>query len=502
MSLGSRIAPPRITLPLLAAAALFTPAWSSALLAADQAPLGDQARLADPSRLVGFQKAVGSALKQSCARTENTSASIVSMDTGQILFELNPTTPRTPASIQKLVISSAALHHLGPAFRFRTRISHSGERNNGVVNGNIYVKGMGDPKLTPEQVWIITDTIHRMGVTQVTGKLVVDQSYFDGAKAAPDWEQDRSQRAYDAGLSALSVNYNTIAVRIFPGAARSQPLAVSLFPDPGYFKIVNKGTTGKPRRNVAASRVNNNEVDAIFISGRMAPGDREKTIYINVEDPVRLAGQVFLEYFARAGVTINGGWEEGVEPGSASLLYEHKSEPLALVVRGLNKYSNNFTAEQIAKTMAAQLEGPPGTHEKALRILMGFLEESGIPLDGIHLTDASGLSRQNTLTATAITRLLFKMGNRFDIGPDLVAALGIMGVDGSLKTRGNGYHILYAVRAKTGSLNGIASLAGYSAGPDGSLHAFTFIINDSRCSFEQAAGALDHAVATIRQRAP
>ncbi|MDH5638364.1 MAG: D-alanyl-D-alanine carboxypeptidase/D-alanyl-D-alanine-endopeptidase [Nitrospinota bacterium] len=480
----------------MALVALFALAWASPLQAADQSRLAGQARLAS------FQKAVGSALKHGCARTENTSASIVSMDTGQILYELNADTPRTPASIQKLVISSAALHHLGPAFRFRTRISHSGARTNGVVDGNIYIKGMGDPKLTPEQVWIITDTIHRMGVTRVTGKLVVDQSYFDGAKAAPTWDQQRSQRAYDAGLSALSVNYNTVAVRVFPGSAISQPLAVSLFPDPGYYKIINRGTTGKPRRRVAASRVNNHTVDTIHVSGRMAPGDKGKTVYINVEDPVRLAGQVFLEYFAKAGVTINGGWEEGVEPEDASLLYEHKSEPLALIVRGLNKYSNNFTAEQIAKTMAAQLEGPPGTHKTALRILMVFLEESGIPMDGIHLTDASGLSRQNTLTANAITRLLFKMGNRFDIGPDLVAALGIMGVDGSLKTRGNGYHILYAVRAKTGSLHGVASLAGYGAGPDGSLHAFTFIFNDSRCSFEQAAGVLDHAVATIRQAAP
>ncbi|MDH5476881.1 MAG: D-alanyl-D-alanine carboxypeptidase/D-alanyl-D-alanine-endopeptidase [Nitrospinota bacterium] len=449
-----------------------------------------------------FQDSVARVIKGSCARTDNFAGNVISMDTGEISFQMNQQMPMVPASIQKLVVSSAALHHLGPAFRFRTLISHSGTRSNGAVHGDLYVKGMGDPNLIPEQVWIITETIRSMGVARVEGKLIIDQSYFDGAKAAPSWDAKRSQRAYDAGLSALSVNYNTFAVRVFPGAASNDPLAISLLPDPGYYRIVNKGITGYPRRKVEANRTDQGAEEVIHVSGRMAPGDREKTIYINVKDPVRLAGQVFLRYFAQSGVEIAGGWAEGTTPENAKLLYEHKSEPLALIVRGLNKYSNNFIAEQIAKTMAAQLEGPPGDHASALKILVRFLEDSGIPMNGVSLTDASGLSRSNRLTASAVARLLFKMGNRFDIGPDLMAALGIMGVDGSLKTRGNGYAINYAARAKTGSLNGVASLAGYGAGPDGRLHAFTFIINDPRCSPVQASETLDHLVAAIRQWAP
>ena len=450
----------------------------------------------------GLKAAVEKAVKGGCASMETTAVSVASMATGETVYAHNADKPMIPASVQKLVVSSAALHYLGPAYTFKTRVAHGGRRKGGVIQGDLYIKGMGDPKLTPEQLFILADNVRALGVARVEGRLILDGSFFGWEDSAPGREGKKTQRAYDAGLGALSVSFNTLAVRVFPGAEAGEPLAVSILPDPGFIRIVNKTSTGKPREKPAATRSSGKEGDTLTVTGRMEPGDVEETVYVNVEDPARMAGETLLRYLKAAGVEITGGWAEGVAPASAVTLYEHKSEPLALVLRGLNKFSNNFTAEQVAMTLAAELDGPPATHQGAQRILTDFLAEIGVPIQGVKLVDASGLSRENRMTAGALSRLLYVMGGRFDVGPDLVAALGIMGVDGSLRKRGNGLPIVSAARAKTGSLSGIVSLAGYAAGAGGKPYAFTIIINDPGCTYTQGAKVEDRIIAAITGEAP
>jgi len=456
---------------------------------------------ADRQTAGGLGQAVNAALALGCVKKESSAVTIISMTTGEVVYDMNGALPLKPASVQKLLVSSAALHHLGQAYTFKTRISHTGARDSRTIHGDLYIKGYGDPKLTPEQVWIIAGAVRAMGVERVEGKLVIDSSFFDGAGKAPAWNDNRSQRAYDAGLGALSVSFNTLAIRAFPGPGLGDPMAVSIFPDPGNIKIINLGKTARSRVKVAVVRNEGNGSRQVTVSGAMAPGDEEEIIYINVESPRAQAGAVFLEYLRRAGVQISGGWDEGVEPAGAVTLYEHKSEPLALIIRGLNKYSNNFTAEQVAKTMAAELYGPPGDHETALKILTEFLRQNGAPMEGVTLADASGLSRQNRLTSAALATLLYSVGKRFDIGPELTSALSVMGVDGSLKKRGSGLPLASMARAKTGSLLGVSSLAGYAIGASNSLYSFAIIKNDSTCTAAQEDRAEDGIVAAINRYA-
>jgi D-alanyl-D-alanine carboxypeptidase/D-alanyl-D-alanine-endopeptidase (penicillin-binding protein 4) len=456
----------------------------------------------EPIPSPGFKESMAAAFHGGCASMDKSAVNVISMASGEVMYNLNADRPMIPASVQKLAVSSAALIHLGPAYSFKTRVAHTGERKGGVIRGDLYIKGMGDPKLTPERLFIIADNVRALGVTRVEGKLILDGSFFGWEDGAPGRNGKKTQRAYDAGLGALSVSFNTLAVRFFPGEAMGDPLAVSILPDPGFIRIVNKTVTGTPREKPAARRSESKDGETLTVTGGMAAGDEEETVYVNVEDPARMAAGVFIQYLRRAGVEIGDGWAERETPGNAAALYEHKSEPLALILRGLNKFSNNFTAEQVAMTMAAELDGPPATHQGAQKIIMEFLKDIGVPVQGVRLADASGLSRENRLTAVALARLLYIMGNRFDAGPDLVAAMGIMGVDGSLRKRGKGLPIVSAARAKTGSLDGVTSLAGYASGAGGKPYAFAIIINDPGCSFPQAARVEDKIIAVIHEKAP
>lgn len=443
--------------------------------------------------------AINKAVSKQCVDPRKTGISVVELPSGKQVYERNGSLPLMPASVEKLITTAAALHYLGPDYRFETEILHTGFRKGGNINGDLVIRGKGDPDLTPEKIWLIAERIKRMGVDEVTGALVVDGSFFDLRVTAPSWSNSHSQRAYDARLGALSVSFNTVAVHIHPGGKNGAPVIAGLFPGSPYLELVNKAkTASKGRRGVHARRSIKNGKIVITVTGTMRPGSKGKTIYLNVHDPLKYAAATFKEFFRRSGVVIKGGVETAPKAGAAtSLIYTHKSDPLAVIVRKLNKFSNNFVAEQIAKTIAAEKMGEPGSHEKALKLFTRFMVDSGIDMSGLVLADASGLSRRNRISAEAVTSLLTVMNQRFDIGPDFLAALGIMGVDGSVKKRMNFSPAQSKARAKTGSLSGVSALAGYVAAQRGGLFAFAILFNNNKCYYKDADKIEDEIVTLI-----
>ncbi len=438
------------------------------------------------------------AVSKKCVNQGKTGISVVALPSGKQVYERNGKLALLPASVQKLITTASALHYLGPNYRFKTEILHTGSRKSGVIDGDLIIRGGGDPDLTPEKIWLIAEQIKRMGVNEVTGALVVDGTYFDSLITAPSWKENHTQRAYDARLGALSVSFNTVAVDVHPGGKNGGPAIVGLFPDSPYFELVNKATTAlSGKRGITALRSLQKGKTVITVTGIMRPGSKGKKIYLNIQNPLEYAAVTFKEYFQRSGVVIKGGVRIAVTDKSATSIYTHKSDPLAVIVRKLNKFSNNFVAEQIAKTIAAEKTGAPGSHEKALELLRRFLTDSGIDVSEIILADASGLSRRNRISAKAITSLLTVMNGRFDIGPDFLAALGIMGVDGSVKKRMSSSPARSQARAKTGSLSRLSALAGYVAGEKGSLFAFAIFLNDNKCNYKGADKIEDTIVTSI-----
>ena len=446
----------------------------------------------------GLAGSIDSALDRGCLNADKTAVRVVNARTGEVLYDRNGGAPLVPASVMKLVTTASALHYLGPAYRFKTDILHTGVFENGVIDGDIIIRGRGDPKLTPENLWGIAKELKRRGLIEITGDLVVDDSFFDGRRRAPSWRARRTQRPYDAKLGALSVNFNTVAAHVFPGEAPGYPLIVSLEPESAYLTLVNKGkTTSGGKNRLSVRRVKDGNAARLVVSGSMRVGSEGRVVYVNIDDPLMFAAEAFRSSFENAGIKISGRAREGETTEDAGILFTHESEPLAVILRQLNRHSSNFVAEQIVKTIAAEANGEPGAHEKALRMTSDFMEELGVDMTGVVLADGSGLSRRNRLTARAMTDLLTAVRRRFDIGPDFVASLGIMGVDGSVRKRLKNSSARALARAKTGTLARVSSLAGYVAGQGGRVYAFAILSNDNSCYYKKADSIEDKVVTAV-----
>ncbi|MEM7018274.1 MAG: D-alanyl-D-alanine carboxypeptidase/D-alanyl-D-alanine-endopeptidase [Pseudomonadota bacterium] len=444
-------------------------------------------------------KPIENALKRKCLAKNNTAVHIVSVPEGKTVFEKNANKPLLPASTMKIVTSAAALHYLGPEYRFKTKILHTGPQVNGEIKGDLIIQGGGDPKLRSADLREISARLKSAGIWRVTGDLVADDTFFDGLDRAPSWKEKRSRYRYDAGLSALSLNFNSVDVHVKPGKRRGSKVVAWLNPAPAYMKIINAAETGKrrSRNTIWADRKEQGDALNIVLRGRLPQSVGERMLFLNVKNPTRYAAESFRSILQETGIEILGKTVIAATPENVAQIHEHHSPPLSLILKELNTYSNNFVAEQVLKTMAAHQTNSTGTHANGLSLMKQFLQLSGVDLKNVELADASGLSRQNRLTAKTLTHLLAAMPGRFDIGPDFMAALRVMGADGISSKRFKNSPARGQVRAKTGSLNGVSTLAGYVPGKDGGLYAYALFLTQNRCGHHIADRVEDRIVNAI-----
>lgn len=430
-----------------------------------------------------------------CLDSSQTAIRVVSVPQGRVIYSYNETVPLLPASTMKIVTTAAALHFLGPEYRFKTRTYHDGERINNVIQGNLYLRGGGDPKLTTEQLWLLVRKIKHSGIDQIQGNIIIDSHFFDSLDRAPTWKAQRSQRAYDAKLAALAVNYNVFAVHIQPNQHHGDALRVWIEPQLPYMQVLNKTKTIKRGRNtVRAWRNQNNNQTQITVQGKLPLKAYERTIFINVANPVRYAASLFQQLLQEADIRVTGHTQVGTVPNDAAGLYTHESPPLSLILKELNLYSSNFMAEQILKTIAAKTSGQ-GSHTNGLYLVKQFLIQLGVQLQNIHLADGSGLSYDNRFTALAMTDVLSKTYTRFDLGPDFVASLRVMGAKNSHSKRLKTSPARTKIRAKTGTLRNVSALAGYVSNQRGQLFAYAFFLNNHRCGYH-GADRIEDAILT------
>ncbi len=443
---------------------------------------------------------IDKALNKRCLDKSQTSVSIVALPTGQVVYARHTDKPLLPASVMKIITTSAALHYLSPEYRFKTEFLYRGERKENILQGDLIIRGGGDPRLTTEQLWHIATKIKDSGINEITGNLVVDTHFFDDYDRAPAWGAKRSQRAYDAKLGALSLNFNTIAVHIRPGARLGSSLNVWLDPPAPYIQLHNTGKTSKrggknsvsvSRREKAGGKLE------IRVRGQRRINAQERVVLLNINNPTRYASETFRMLLLKAGVKINGETLFSNSSISAKKLYKLFSDTLSLTLKDLNTYSNNMTAEQIVKTIAAVRSGTPGSHAEGLRLIRDFLDESGVNLQGVKLVDGSGLSRKNRMTTRAMTDLLTRMFSRFDIGPDFLSSLRVMGAYGVHSRRFAKSAARGKVRAKTGTLSGLSTLAGYVESKSGTVFGYALFLNNNRCGGRGADKVEDSIVLAI-----
>jgi len=204
--------------------------------------------------------------------------------------------------------------------------------------------------------------------------------------------------------------------------------------------------------------------------------------FLNITDPTQYTLSTLKKYLGHVGIQFQGKIEKEMVPETAIELLTHESEPLMLALQGLNKFSNNFVAEQILKTIGAEKYGPPGTTLKGLKTFEDYLMELGYPPDQYKVLDGSGLSRQNRLSPQIIVDILRYVKNDLGVYPEFVSALGVMGVDGNVKSRMRGVKSSARARVKTGTLNFVSALSGYFQSRDGETFAFSILMNSLKCS--------------------
>ena len=443
----------------------------------------DEANL-DPA-IVSFRNAVDSILSQSCPNGLRAGAKFYSLDRQQVIYARNSDSLFTPASNMKMFTSAMALKKVGPDYRFHTRLYTNGVVQGTVLKGDLYIKGFGDPSLVTEQMWILVNELKNLSITKVEGNIIADNSYFDGQGRLKSWKSYKGPEAYLAPMGALSFNFNTVTVYVEPGKNPGDRPRVVIDPDVDYFRVRNKAvTTGskRSRRKLIVNRLGRKGYDEIVIKGRLPNNVARKRFFLNVTDPQKYTASVFERFLTQAGVQVTGKVKLGRVPEHATLVLDHESPPLGRILRGLNKFSNNFIAEQILRTLAAQFLGEPGTTKNGVLLLEEYMKELGFTPDQYRMVDGSGLSKTNLVTPDQVIALLEDAHSDFSIFPEFVSALGVMGLDGSVEDRMDHNKEAQKIRVKTGTLNHVSALSGYFQSQDGERFAFSILLNDVRCS--------------------
>ncbi len=411
-----------------------------------------------------------------------------SMDTGEILFERNSDKLLIPASVAKLFTMYAALKKLKPTATFKTTIYTVGTLREGKLAGDLYLKGGGDPSLVSERLWMMVNELIRSGIRSITGNIVSDSTFFDEEKTPDSRPKYLKDQAYNAPVGALSFNFNTTTTYVKPGEGVGSPPVVYTDPENSYIDIVNQGTTGKPgtKNSVLVSRtdyVKGDIGDTVLLRGSIPLDHKEMRFYKNIVNPALYTAHMFRTFWEQRGLKFTGNVIEGNVPSGAKQILEFESMPLWQIVWGMNKFSNNFVADQILKKLGAEAWGPPGTREKGVTAMQDALEDLGINRKSYEFTDGSGLTRNTRVTPRQILTVLSAAYHDFGVAPEALASLGIAGDDGTVRNRFLNSEVEGLLRAKTGTLDGVTALAGFVPSRDNELIAFAIVLNDPKVKF-------------------
>lgn len=385
-----------------------------------------------------------------------------------------------PASLSKIPTALAVLERLGLDHHFHTQFLSSGAVKNGVLKGDLYLKGGGDPSFVSEDLWKMINELKRFSIERIEGNLYVDDFYFDDVRFSESRRKKRVDRAYDAPVGAMSFNWNSLSIYVRP-TETGKPGKVFLDPHPSYVVVKNETTTGQRTQiSIQKSFLEGSQQEQLVVKGSISKGTREKTIYKNITHPGLWSGSSARLFLKQQGITVTGKVERKQVPENSAVLVDYKSKPLRQIVADMMKFSNNYVAEMLTKHLD---RNSPKTLPSSLIEIRKWIREQLGARANFRFQNPSGLTRANQLTAEQIGQLLVKAKSRFE-GSEFMSSLPLAGMDGTLRKRLKSFK--GEVRAKTGYLAGVIGLAGYVQSPQGQPQAFVMMYNGPRKSEEKA----------------
>ncbi|MCC5888367.1 MAG: D-alanyl-D-alanine carboxypeptidase/D-alanyl-D-alanine-endopeptidase [Gammaproteobacteria bacterium] len=412
-----------------------------------------------------------------------------------------PDTPRTPASTMKLVTTFVALQGLTPAFRWRTEVHALGPVVNGVLEGDLLLRGYGDPYLVSEEFWKLTQAIRQRGLIRINGDLVFDTSYYQLPEESPADFDGRPDRVYNLLPHPLLVNFNAMRFEFEPADGQ---VRVTTEPVLTNVEVQNRlrvapGACGGYQRGIALNVLEPPVRDRVMLEGAFPAGCSRYAMTRSVLQPESYAFGLFDKYWRQAGGEIRGGWRSGVLPSpwtagredlvaangdddaqasvdADTLLHVHHSRSLGEIVRLVNKYSNNVMTRHLELTLGAQRFDPPATPEKGRAATLELLRQYGIDTGGLIIDNPSGLSRTARLSARQLGQLLVAAWDG-PYMPEFVSSLALSGLDGTVRNRFRFGPEAGRMHLKTGTLDHVSAIAGYVQTPDNRRFAVVVMVN-------------------------
>jgi len=476
-------------------------------------------------------------LRHSIEHSRDTSAiwgvEIVSALNGRILFETNATQRFVPASNTKLFTAALALDRLGSAHQVATSLSVTAPPDaRGIVEGDLVVRGGGDPSFAPSwhgDKWEpafdpLVELVTRAGIRKIQGNVVVDAGRFRGPLHGRGWDEEDAHFAYGAPVSALTVGDNVIEASLTPGPHPGDPASVRWLPVDDFKAPLARTTLGLDSVNLVSTGATNQplRVDvqwrksghAVSLKGALPVGRKPYTLELPIPNPDEAFGAYLVEALARRNVTIIGsirsmGSPETRVPTNRVELGSVASPPLAEWIRPTLKNSQNLYAQLLLQTVGAEVEARRSstgetapestTADSGLRVLPALLDKIGASTNTASLEEGSGLSRQNWVTPHAIVQLLSWVP-RQPYGSVWMDSMAVGGVDGTLRNRLLHPAVRGRVRAKTGSLTGVAALSGYVTNRLGQGTVFSIVVNHwTRESAAECRAEIDQLVEQVAE---
>lgn len=449
---------------------------------------------------------------------------VVNLSTGRRLFRHNPSHLFTPASNTKLLTTAAALRRLGPTHRYETGLYVDGPVRDGVLQGNLIVRGSGDPTLggyeqreNPTAVfrdW--ADSLKALGISRIEGDIIGDDDPFSDVPLGEGWSWDDVPHSYAAEVNGLVFNTNAIDLEV-RGRWRGAPGQITWTPfETDFVRVRNKSQT------VPRDSASEEEYDRPFgantftVSSRIHPTETQEET-LTITEPTRYFTHVLRSVLLQEGISVGG---RGVdvdempikphyEADSVRRVGTYRSPPLRNVVGTMNRESQNLYAEQLLRTLA--VVNPPdttaddlskGSADLGTLAVKSELAEVGVDTSQVQLVDGSGLSRKNYISPQALTRLLEYIW--IDAESALYTAfyesLPSGGKEGTLEFRfQNGAPAQGNVRAKTGTLSGASALSGYVTTRQGTPLSFVIFCNHHLAESEDVRDAQDAIVNALAQ---
>jgi D-alanyl-D-alanine carboxypeptidase/D-alanyl-D-alanine-endopeptidase (penicillin-binding protein 4) len=393
--------------------------------------------------------------------------------------------PVNPASIAKLATTFAALELLGPAWTWTTPVYVDGPVQGGTLQGNLYLKGQGDPRLVMERLWLLLRRVQGLGIRRIAGDIVIDRSAFEVVAQDPAAFDGEPLRPYNAAPDALLVNFRAMVLQFTP-----QGKVALLQIEPPMAGL--QAPTSVPLQSGecndwrGALRADFRDTARLRFDGAFPASCGPRSWPVAAADPAHQAGRAIAGMWQEMGGQLTGSAREGRVPATLKPVAESVSPTLAEVVRDVNKFSNNVMAQQLFLTLSLQQRGV-GTIAGSRAVLQQWWRDR-LRSEPPVFDNGSGLSREERATAAQLTRLLQHAWTS-PLMPEFVASLPVAGLDGTAKR--TAARTAGVAHLKTGSLRDVTGVAGYVHAPSGRRYAVVAIANHAN------AGAMRGVIDTL-----